>query len=96
MSRFEFSLQARADLQEIEDYISRDNPDAAGRLLLTIDEKCQLLARHPGIGLERSELRPRLRSFAVGNHVIFYLPAKDGIEVVRVLHGARDLPGLFE
>jgi toxin ParE1/3/4 len=95
MSRFKLSLQARADLQEIEDYISRDNPDAALHLLLTIEEKCRLLARHSGIGFERLELRPGLRSFAVGNYVIFYRAADDGIEIVRVLHGGRDLPELF-
>ncbi len=96
MSRFRLSLQALADLQEIEDYISRDNPDAAENLLLTIDEKCQLLAQHPGIGFGRSELRPYLRSFAVGNYVIFYHPTGDEIEIVRVLHGARDVPKFFE
>jgi toxin ParE1/3/4 len=96
MSRFELSLQARADLQEIEDYISCDNPDAAARLLLTIDEKCGLLAFHPGIGFDRSELRPDLRSFVAGNYVIFYKPKNDGIEIVRILHGARDVAKFFE
>jgi toxin ParE1/3/4 len=48
------------------------------------------------MGREREELSARLRSFAVGNYVIFYRPAKDGIEVVRILHGARDFPPLFE
>jgi toxin ParE1/3/4 len=96
MSRFELSLQARADLQEIEDHISRDNPDAAARLLLTIDEKCGLLAFHPGIGFDRSELRPDLRSFVVGNYMIFYKPTNNGIEIVRILHSARDVAKFFE
>jgi hypothetical protein len=33
---------------------------------------------------------------AFGRYVIFYLPRKRGIEVVRVLHGARDLKPLFD
>jgi toxin ParE1/3/4 len=41
-------------------------------------------------------LSPRLRSFPVKNYVIFYRPLEDGIEIVRVLHGAQDLPPLFE
>ena len=96
MSRVQLSLQAANDLEEIEDFISRDNPAAASRLLLTVLEKCQLLSQHPAIGFDRSELLPKLRSFPVGNYIVFYLPANDGIEVVRVLHGARDVPKLFE
>ena len=37
-----------------------------------------------------------LRSLPLGNYIIFYRPIDDGIEVVRILHGARDLPPLFE
>ena len=50
----------------------------------------------PYVGRHREELSPRLRSLPVGNYVIFYRPMEDGIEVARVLHGARDLPPLFE
>jgi plasmid stabilization system protein ParE len=35
------------------------------------------------------------RSSAVGNYVIFYRVREDGIEVVRVLHAARDIPEFF-
>jgi toxin ParE1/3/4 len=48
------------------------------------------------MGRERPELLADLRSFPVGRYVIFYLPRPHGIEVVRVLHGARDLKPLFE
>lgn len=96
MSRIQLSLQAARDLEDIEDYISRDNPDAAARLLRTIHEKCGLLSHHSAMGFERTELRPNLRSFPVGNYIVFYLPSDEGIEVVRVLHGARDVPKLFE
>ncbi|MGH7989069.1 MAG: type II toxin-antitoxin system RelE/ParE family toxin [Limisphaerales bacterium] len=50
----------------------------------------------PLLGREREELLPRLRSFPVSRYVIFYRPMENGIEVVRVLHGARDFPPLFE
>jgi toxin ParE1/3/4 len=87
---------ASRDLEEVEEYISRDNPDAAARLIFLIREKCGVLSRQSKIGRDCSELFPGLRGFPVGNYLIFYLPAKEGIEVVRVLHGARDLPSLFE
>ena len=32
----------------------------------------------------------------VANYAIFYRPLEDGIEVIRIIHGARDLPKLFE
>ena len=41
------------------------------------------------------ELGESLRSFPVGNYVIFYRAMQDGIEVVRVLSGFRDIPNLF-
>ena len=43
------------------------------------------------IGRMRDDLQPDLRSFAAGSYLIFYRPIDDGIEVVRVLHGARDI-----
>ena len=54
-----------------------------------------MLSRQPGIGRTRPELDTNLRSFVVGRYVIFYLPVSSGIEIVRVLHGARDIATLF-
>lgn len=95
MSRIQFTIQAGRDLEEIEAFISLDNPDAAARLLVSVRETCALLARQPQLGRSRFELWPGLRGFPVGNYLIFYRPAAEGIEVIRVLHGARDLPELF-
>ena len=50
----------------------------------------------PLMGREGGELSPGLRSFPVGRHVIFYRPMANGVEIARVLDGARDLPPLFE
>jgi toxin ParE1/3/4 len=83
------------DLVEILLYIRRDNPRAARRLLETIDNKLQLLAEFPGLGRPREELTKSLRSFPIGNYVLFYRPIKDGIQLIRVLHGGRDLPRQF-
>jgi len=92
----QFSLEASRDLEEVKDYISQDNPDAAVRFVLLIREKCALLAQQPGIGRDRSDILSGLRGFPVGNYVVFYQPTNDGIAVVRVLHGARDIPELFD
>ena len=83
--------EAELDLIEIAAYIEADNAAAAERLLDKLDEKCRLLSEFLGLGRSREELAESLRSFPVGNYVIFYLPFTDGINVIRVLHGARDI-----
>lgn len=79
------------DLVEIWAFIAEDSERQADRFLATIDSKLRLLAHEPLIGRAREELLPGLRSFPVGRYVLFYVPAEDGIEVVRVLHSARDI-----
>lgn len=87
--------QSRSDLVEILLYIRRDNRRAARRLLTTINDKLNLLAEFPGLGQPREELAQSLRSFPVGKYLLFYRPVSDGIQLIRVLHGMRDLPRLF-
>lgn len=96
MPNFLRTSRAHLDLVEISFRIAGENPAAADRWLDSIDEKCQLLARMPELGRKRPDLAAGLRSLPVGNYVIFYRPMDDGIQVIRVLHGARDLPPLFE
>ena len=79
------------DYKDIWDYIAADNTGAADKLLREFDEKLQMLSDFPRAGPARSELRSSLRSFPVGNYIIFYRPIRGGIELIRVLHGARDL-----
>ena len=86
---------ARLDLCDIWGYIAEDNVTAADRMLDEIDAQCKFLARTPELGRLREDLSPRLRSWVVGNYVIFYRPQPNGIEVMRVLHGRRNFPALF-
>ncbi len=60
-----------------------------------IDEQFRVLATQPSMGRARDELAPDVRSFPFGRYVIFYMPLDDGIDVVRVLHGARDVDAVF-
>ena len=82
---------ARVDLAEIWSYIADDSEAAADRFLDALEVKFALLATQPRMGRQRDELRADLRSFPAGRYVIFYLANADGIELVRVLHGARDI-----
>jgi toxin ParE1/3/4 len=90
------SPDAREDLLQLWLGIAHDNPEAADRLIARIKRVADQLADFPQLGRLRPELAAALRSFAVGNYVVFYRVVSDGIEIVRVLHGARDLPSLFE
>jgi plasmid stabilization system protein ParE len=50
----------------------------------------------PELGEKRDDLRSNLRSFSVGNYVIFYFPDAHGVRIVRVIHGARNITALFD
>lgn len=56
----------------------------------------QTLAQFPLMGKECAEIIEGLRSIPVNNYIIFYRPIDNGIKVIRVLHGARDIESLFE
>jgi toxin ParE1/3/4 len=87
--------RANADLEEIWMFIAADNPAQADDFIDLIDEKFQNLSRQPGLGRRREELAAGLRSFPVGRYVIFYLQVQDCLQIVRILHGARDLDAVF-
>jgi len=96
MSQYRVSDVTRSDLEAIWLFIAQDNPEAADRFIRAVVSRFPMLASMPKAGRQREELSARLRSFPVGNYVIFYRPMENGIEIVRVLHGARDFPPLFE
>ena len=47
------------------------------------------------MGRLRPGIAPELRYFTVGKYLILYRTVPDGVQIVRVIHGARDLPHLF-
>jgi toxin ParE1/3/4 len=87
--------RAKTDLVEIWDYVADDSEAHADAFVEKIDEKFRSLAARPYIGRKRDELGEDLRSFPVGRYVIFYRPLPNGVEIIRVLHGARDLDTIF-
>lgn len=95
MSAVAVRPRALTDLPEIWAYIAEDSPDRADAFVDLIDSKFQILARQPGVGRRRPELSSEIRSFAVGRYVVFYLSLSSGIEVVRVIHGSRDIESIF-
>jgi toxin ParE1/3/4 len=88
--------RAGEDLAEIWEYIAEDSEEQADAFLAAIDRKFQVLADRPGMGRARDELAEGLRSFPVGKYVVFYRPIPGGIEIIRVLHGARDMDAILD
>lgn len=82
---------AEDDLVEIWLYIARDNPAAADRVTREFEAALDRLSEYPRSGRPRPELLAELRSASVRPYILFYLPLADGIEPIRVPHGARDL-----
>ncbi|HEX5083606.1 MAG TPA: type II toxin-antitoxin system RelE/ParE family toxin [Blastocatellia bacterium] len=76
--------RAQDDLLEIWEYVARENPESAERLLQTFREKFELLLGHPLIGRDRSEIFIGLCSFPAGRYVIFYQPMSHGTTIDRV------------
>lgn len=95
MARVDLSLPAKHDLDEIWDYVARDNPTAADGLIDDIYKHCHIYATQPEAGTPADRFQAGLRYFACGNYVVFYRPEVSGILLIRIVHGARNLDALF-
>jgi len=91
---YRLSPQAASDLEAIGDYIAQDSPTNARRFIERLTQKFVALGRNPMIGRARPELRADLRSFPYGAYLILYRVIDDGVEIVRVVHAARNLEDL--
>jgi toxin ParE1/3/4 len=87
---------AERDLEAILDYLDERSPRAAERLTAQIEEKCRLLGQFPGMGRARDELAPGLRSVVVEQYILFYRITTDAVQVVRILHGSRDIENIIK
>ena len=94
--RLAFSPLAERDLEAIADYIAANNPTRALSFIRELRTMCSQLAQHPQGYRLRPELGEGIRSCAHGRYVIFFEIAPGGVAIVRILHGARDLPAMFD
>jgi toxin ParE1/3/4 len=95
MTNYYVSHRARADLAEAWLYIANDRPAAADRLYERMERQFALLAANPEIGEQCPDLARGLKRMTVGNYVILYRHSSDRMEIVRVIHGARDVSEEF-
>ena len=91
------SRRAEDDLRQIWRHVAAENPAAADRMLLRIDEKLQLLRDFPAIGTLRDDIRPGFRMLVEGNYLLLYehVEVEGVVEIVAVVDGRRDLGSMF-
>ena len=98
MSSYRLTPAAVDDIFEISAYIAAEDLPAADRFELEISNSCQRAADKPDLGHFRRDLTDKpVRFFAVrGTYLIVYDAATKPLEVLRVLHGARDVAAELE
>jgi toxin ParE1/3/4 len=94
--------RAEQDLANHYAYIAADKVRPAERFLKVAEETFELLVRMPGAGRLWGSHQPRLAGVRVypmrhfRSYLVFYRPVEGGIEVLTILHGARDLDAALE
>ena len=91
MNRYRLTNLAQADIDSAWFYIAKEHPAAADRFLDRLKKHFEALAENPLLGEARADLATGLRQSSISNYVVLHRPARDRVEIVRVIHGARDL-----
>ena len=95
MKRHIISQPAIKDLEEIINYFSNRNIKAGEKFINEFEKKCKYLADFPQMGRNYDDIKPSLRGLPLANYIIFYRIINDGIEIIRVVSGYRNLESLF-
>jgi toxin ParE1/3/4 len=92
------SLKPKKISQAIWSYVAADsgNEEIADRVIDSVSRRFDFLSNTPLGGRARDEVVPGLRSFPVGQYVIFYRVVPTGALILRVMHGRRDVASFFE
>jgi toxin ParE1/3/4 len=92
------TAQAAEDVLQIWRYLALEcrNVPAADRLVGRFEELLALLSDQPQIGTKLDRFRPGMRALATGNYVLLFEPIAEGVQLLRVVHGARRFEGLFD
>jgi toxin ParE1/3/4 len=93
--RLRWLPRAARDVDGIWDWIAADNIDAADHFVVRLAGAIDRLSDFPESGAPRPELGADARSIVVDRYVILYRIGADSVDIVRVLHGARDLGNLI-
>ena len=87
--------QFESDLLDIWLTIAVDRPSAADAMVDRIWERCRALIDHPQIGPSRVDIAEDCRQLTIGSYLVLYRIAGDAVELVRAVHGRRNLTTVF-
>ncbi len=90
MARFTVSPQAHRNLIDIWKFIAKDSIRNADRVYERFYEAFALLGSQPAMGPASDDIEPGTRRFPVGNYIIYYRIAQNGVQILHVFHGKRD------
>ncbi|MER9106056.1 type II toxin-antitoxin system RelE/ParE family toxin [Mesorhizobium sp. M7A.F.Ca.US.010.02.1.1] len=85
------NARAEDDLIAIWLHVARESEAAADRLLDRIEARWRQLATYPFLGAPRDDIAPGIRHLVVGDYLTLYRVDDDAIEIIRVLHGKRNI-----
>lgn len=89
---FDVTPEARRDLRELWAFIADDDLDVADRVLDEMTAAFARLAQMPGLGHTRRDLTARPVLFwPVYSYLIVYRPHREPLQIIAVIHGARDV-----
>lgn len=96
MIRYLFGKFVERDLRCIRDYIGEESPSAARLMMMRFVNAFRLLAKHPELGHVREDLLndPTIRFWQVGLYLVACVAERHPIEIIAVVHGARDVPAV--
>jgi toxin ParE1/3/4 len=87
MLQVDVSIEAEEDIDQITAYTTRTwGWRQTNRYLAKLEDGFEILALNPSIGRSCDSIRPGLRRFEIGKHVVFYFVEPDEILIVRILH----------
>ena len=96
MTRYILSSQARLDLQLIWNHIAENSIDAADKVKAEFEDAIEQLVQMPGMGHRRPDVKNRrYRFWSVYSYLIAYFPETKPLQIVRIVHGARNIRKLF-
>lgn len=96
MNRYVINILASQDLNEIADYFAQNSLEAGEQFFREFNRKCQQLITFPNSGKSYAEIRSDLRGLPLEGYIIFYRLLDDGIEILRVVSGRRNLLSIFD
>jgi toxin ParE1/3/4 len=95
MNKCIFSPRSQRDFAEILDFLGKNDPDSALDFITRLQLMCERLAKMPELGRKRDDIKSGYRSFPIERYIIFYRMTDEGVEILGIVHGARDIENIF-